>query len=642
MLAVLITFIFCLGWLGIGKALLGKHLEQEGGTLGFSVAGLVGLGLCGWITFFVGMVPGGLNWGLYVVGAVAVVGLGLLAKGGLRDFQPSSLLAAMPVLFTGLIGALAPSTTLDWDTLAYHFAVPKIWLQHGQIDFISFIHHSNFPFAVDNLYIWGLSWGGEAGAKAFSVWFAVLAVLGAFGAASAAYGKKAGIWAAVSFGCLPMVLWLIGTGYIDVSQGVFAGLALYYLGQWIQNPEVPSRAFLGVVLLGLTMASKYTGLQTAIVFALIFGFAMTRKGHGLKLSPALILLPIIICAPWYLRNIVNTGNPVYPFFYSVLKGKNWSDYNAKIYANEQQTFGVGREIASAERPDYTANPLEVSRLPHAIFGLSYQPGRYINPSPTQGQGVPMGALGAVGLLALIAWLASGRSRKFEATLIAGVGVSLLMWFFLSQQSRYIVGLMFPLSILAAGAISRLAIGKVFQLLIPVQALAGLYVTYTAVTSDQLEVALGQTDREAYRVRRISFAEPAAEINSTVKPAKIALFDEVFGFLLDVPYFWGNPGHTTEVGYEAMETQDDFVDGLQKQGISHLYWNLSLTPKPQRDELLQASGLVGTPVALNPDVRANLMADTQSKWKPLLVEAIASGRIRLVKEFGSRVILEIVR
>ena len=254
----------------------------------------------------------------------------------------------------------------------------------------------------------------------------------------------------------------------------------------------------------------------------------------------------------------------------------------------------------------------------------------------------MGALGAVGLLALIAWLASGRSRKFEATLIAGVGVSLLMWFFLSQQSRYIVGLMFPLSILAAGAISRLAIGKVFQLLIPVQALAGLYVTYTAVTSDQLEVALGQTDREAYRVRRISFAEPAAEINSTVKPAKIALFDEVFGFLLDVPYFWGNPGHTTEVGYEAMETQDDFVEGLQKQGISHLYWNLSLTPKPQRDELLQASGLVGTPVALNPDVRANLMADTQSKWKPLLVEAIASGRIRLVKEFGSRVILEIVR
>lgn len=51
MLAVLITFIFCLGWLGIGKGLLGKHLEHEGGTLGLSVAGLVGLGACGWLTF---------------------------------------------------------------------------------------------------------------------------------------------------------------------------------------------------------------------------------------------------------------------------------------------------------------------------------------------------------------------------------------------------------------------------------------------------------------------------------------------------------------------------------------------------------------------------------------------------------------
>jgi hypothetical protein len=78
MLAVLITFIFCLGWLGIGKRLLGKQLEQEGGTLGFSVAGLVGLGACGWLTFFIGLLPGGLSWGLYVVGAIAAVGLGLL------------------------------------------------------------------------------------------------------------------------------------------------------------------------------------------------------------------------------------------------------------------------------------------------------------------------------------------------------------------------------------------------------------------------------------------------------------------------------------------------------------------------------------------------------------------------------------
>src|SRR5262249_4474254 len=132
---------------------------------------------------------------------------------------------AIAMLFA-VVGVLAPSDSIDWDSLAYHMAVPKIWLAGGKIEFISYIHHSNFPFTVDNLYIWGLTWGGESGAKAFALAFALLGTVSIFGLARQQYGDKAGWWAALAFGTTPMVVWLSGTAYIDVANGLYGGLGI--------------------------------------------------------------------------------------------------------------------------------------------------------------------------------------------------------------------------------------------------------------------------------------------------------------------------------------------------------------------------------------------------------------------------------
>src|SRR6202011_1887734 len=116
---------------------------------------------------------------------------------------------ALAILFA-TVSVLAPSDTMEWDTLAYHLAVPKLWLQAGQIQPISYIHHSNFPFAVDNLYIWGLAWGGEEGAKAFTLAFHTYGIFAVFGFARQVYGELAGWWAALTWATIPAVLWLSG------------------------------------------------------------------------------------------------------------------------------------------------------------------------------------------------------------------------------------------------------------------------------------------------------------------------------------------------------------------------------------------------------------------------------------------------
>jgi 4-amino-4-deoxy-L-arabinose transferase-like glycosyltransferase len=628
-----------MGWAAVGNLVFARLLHGRHPVFRFAIALVLGLGLCGFLTFFVGLIPNGFSWGQWLVAAMPMLAIAKDARHikwqvpELRWVWP-----LLPVLFLGGIGVLAPSTTIDWDSLAYHFAVPKIWLGSGQIEFISFIHHSNFPFIVDNLYIWGLLWGGEVGAKAFSLIFALASVLAVYGVTTEHYGEKYAGLAAVAFATMPMVLWLSGTGYIDVSHGVFVGLAILMVANAFSPNAQASDILLASLMLGGAIASKYTGLQVAAVVALVFATNWFSSKSRPKVSPLAFIVPLLVAAPWYVRNVVNTGNPVYPFFYSALGGKNWSDYNAKIYSNEQQTFGAGREQTTA----YTDGPLEVSRLPHAVLGLAYQPGRYTNPNPVAGAGFPFAALGAVGLVSAIIWLSGGRMRRYESVVLGCVGVSLLLWFFLSQQSRYIVGLTLPLCVLAGGAVSRVSGGKLLLGLIPLQAIAGISIHVLLITSSQLPPLVGSISEEEYRTQNIAFAEPARVINSEIRPRRIALYDEVFGFLLDVPYFWGNPGHTTEIGYESMQTSDDFVAGLEKMGISHVYLNLRLTPPDQQRAFLEAAGLSGPPVPFDATMRSNLMSDVQSRWKPLLAEAIGEGKLRLVREFGSRLVFEIVR
>jgi hypothetical protein len=254
----------------------------------------------------------------------------------------------------------------------------------------------------------------------------------------------------------------------------------------------------------------------------------------------------------------------------------------------------------------------------------------------------MGTYGPIALLAALFWAFSGRTRRFEATVLGVVLISFIGWFFLSQQSRYIFGLMFPLAVLAAGMTRDRAFGRWMQAGIGLQSLVGIGLVGFLVTREHFPVATGQISADEYRLARTGFAKPADTMNRIIRPERVALYDEVFGYLLDVPYFWANPGHTTELGYATMKTSDELVDNLRSLGISHVYVNLGLTPESVRGPLVAATGLSGPATPIPPDVRAQLMADEQARWKPLLAEAVASGRLEFVEAFGNRIIFRIAR
>lgn len=598
-------------------------------------AGMLGLAFLGLGTLFFGALPNGLRWGLPVggvlIGILAIWSISRLVPGGGLRFPVSVprgfelLLAALISLLAvfALIAALAPSTVMDWDSLAYHLAVPKIWLDSGQIHFVSAIHHSNFPFTVDNLFIWGLWFGDQAGAKFFNWAFLPFGAMALFGLIRRITAHSTAAWvAALLFAAAPVVAWESGTAYIDVPHGLFAGLGMVFLLHGLLRVE-GSRSFLllGGLGIGFGAGTKYTGLQVAVATLVILAIVLALNAESRRRLRPLglaVLVGIAVASPWYIKNLIVVENPVYPFFSSVFGGRDWSPELAAIYSNEQQTFGVGRTESGRD-------PLAVG---HAIFGLAYQPGRYVNPGQEQGLGFPTGAIGFAALLSALLLAISSRHRPEDRALLGALLLLMVMWFFLSQQSRYLTFLIVPCAALGGLAWARTAWRPVVAGAAVVQAFVTLGILWLTQTPDQLRVVLGQESREDFQRTRIGFFEPAQAINA-YGPQRVALFDEVFGFLLDVPYMWANPGHSTMLGYEQMTSGDDFVAALREHGFDTVYVNLGIYPPEFRDAWIAT--ILGQPGGWSEAEIAARRDNLETGWQIWITEAIQSGQLEPIPD-----------
>ncbi|MCW5943540.1 MAG: hypothetical protein KIS66_15015 [Fimbriimonadaceae bacterium] len=635
MIGVLVTLAFCLASLGGGRWLVRRLDPSLDPALAFGLGGLLSLGFVGLGSLFVLYAPGGTSWGMAVPILAALAGLagwrfgGPLAVRKPSGFDWAFVLGLTVVGLLGLIGTLAPSTAMDWDSLAYHLAVPKLWIQAGHAYSVSFIHHSNFPFAFDNLFVWGLQWGGESGAKAFVLVSFAYGCAALFGLGRTLYSEKAGWWGALAFAGMPVVAWESGTAYVDIAHGLYAGLGLVFAAMLASGAKSPG-PWITAFCLGLAMGTKYTGLQTLLVVGLLFvvALAVGRGRSPVRPFAITVVVALIVGAPWYARNQLLVGNPVFPFFYEQLGGKNWDQFAADIYREEQQTFGVGRRETGGR---------DFSQFAHGVFGLAYQPGRFTNPSPTTGAGFPTQALGMAVFGGLVLWSASGRMKRFEGTLVGGLLLSFALWFVLSQQSRYAINFGVPMAALVGGAVASLRAGPVLAAFVALQAFYTVYLTRTLVTDGQVKTALGLQSREAM-VAKGPFYTPAKLLNELAAGGKVALFDEVFGYFLDVPYFWANPGHSTEIPYPELKTGAEFVEALKAMGFTHVYLNLQYQEKGFRARWFEAMNRGGRP--FEGEERAALFADRRTQWKALLADAVASGRFVPIRQGNEWLIFQI--
>lgn len=596
---------------GVGSVLFpGAVPGLSQGSL-LAVRAMLGLGAIGTVTMLVGWTGGFDHLPVVAVVFVAVAAGGWRRIGLPRvlDAWPLATLVCAALLLMRLPAALAPSDSNDWDTLSHQLAIARIWLDSGQLEYISFMPHSNVPGLVNMLYVWGLWAGDQYAAKMLTILFLALAALVVAAIAGARYGKAAAAWAAAVTVSSPVLLWEAGTAYVDIAHGLWTALAvLAFASAYACDGDADAKPWLvlGGWAMGFALASKYVALPTAGILLVALLWLAARRRALAKLIAAVILLATLIALPWYARNSINTGNPFYPFLYSVFDGRNWSTENAAAFRAEQSQFGIGVQPGGAVNP---------AAFGGAITGLALQPHRQTN------RRSPFGATGAVFLLAPLLWAFSGSCRRFEHTLLLVLLLSLLAWFFMTQQSRYLAGPVMVSAVLAGGVMTlsyRVLIGTAIALQV-----AWCFILFGFFNREELAsqvaVATGNLTREEYLSSRFDFWPGVQAINSLEEGSKVALYDEVRGFYLRRDYFWANPQHSTMVAYETLSSGADLVERLRALGATHVYIHLS-------------------PVILGVE-RANRLSlaladptkpiEDEERFRRLLIEAVRNGDLHLV-------------
>jgi hypothetical protein len=552
---------------GVGGWFFPDALRSLGRTGAFCLSAMLGYGAVGTLSLLLFLCFGTKSTppvlAILVLAAFGWVRLVRAWKNA--DFRWLSLLPAALIAFLALLrvpAALSPSGSGDWDTLSHQLAMAKIWLEDGQISYISFMPHSNVPATVNLLYVWGLKFGGQYSAKILTVIFLCLASLGLGSIAANRYGRIAGGVTALTIAATPVLLWEAGTAYVDIPHGLWLAFGVMALGlAWEAEEEDAAKwLLLSGVSLGFALGSKYTAIPAAgmLLVALV---VLAYRRRMAKVAWVAALACVLFAAPWYVRNYANTGNPVYPFLYSIFDGKNWSAQNEEAWKAEQTRFGIG--VGPERNLNWTA-------LPGSVTALALQPDRHIN------GGSPFGAVGPVFVLCFFLWLAMGRRAPLENLTWWIVAGALVLWFASSQQSRYLSGELMAVAVLGGGlAVSRARIA----VLVAVGALTLWslllfgYLNRVELTS-QVGVMLGTLSEEEYLAQNFDAWDGVQLMNSLTDGDKVALYDEVRGFYLKIPYLWANPQHSTLIPYDRLTSGAELAAALRDLGCTYVWVNTS--------------------------------------------------------------------
>jgi hypothetical protein len=586
LIGVLIAGLIGLAWYGLGDAIV-RHVDTsfDDGALDDPVLrvaerSLVGAGAWSLIWFFLGAVPlyrpsaAGLALlvGLVLAGR-ALVSLRVTAGGVARFVGWGALGLVVTGQVLALIAAVAPPTAKD--TLLYHFALPKAWIAAGRAVEVPYNIAGYYPLGVEMHAVWAMLLGSplgvrvaEAAAGATLVLFAPLLVMIVYGWARERGADRA--WAAgaaLSIAWIPSAYDVAASAYVDLALAGYTALAVRGFGRWWATGRSRELAWVAAGIggaLSIKLSAAFLLLPLALLGLL---HALGRGGDSPRPDTAgtaaavvgALTLGVALAAPWYVRNWIRTGSPLFPFYLGIwpAQAPGWDLERSRLYETLFSLYG------DAQGPlDYLWSPIRL-----AVSAQPDQPAFYD------------GVLGIIFVLALplLAWALWRRRLDVELRLAVLVSASLFVfWLFSSQQLRYLLPATAGLAVAIAVAGTGLApaLGRPLRGLMVAGAALGLPVICAwFLQVDPLRVVLGGERREDYLTRRLDYYPYYQIVNRDLPPtATVWLIDmRRDTYHLDRPAFsdFIFEDYTLTRYVRAASRVEEIRERVRADGITHL-------------------------------------------------------------------------
>ena len=588
LIGLLIAGLVGLAWYGLGETIVRRVDSAEGESddipvMQVAARSLVGAGAWSLAWFFLGVLP------LYRVSVAALallVGLALagraLARGRVTaaTIARSAGWAALGLVVTGqilaLVAALAPPTAKD--TLLYHYALPKAWIAVGQAIVIPYNIAGYYPLGVEMHAVWAMLLGAplgarvaEAAAGATLFLFAPLLAMTVYGWARERGADRT--WAAAAalvIAWIPTGYEVAASAYVDLALAGYTALAVRAFGRWWTSGQPRQLAWVAAGVggaLSIKLSAAFLLLPLALLGLLHALGTGSQDRETARPSTALtaagvlgaLALGVTLAAPWYVRNWIRTGSPLFPFYLEIwpAKAPGWDLERSRLY---ETLFSLYGDISGPL--DYLWSPIRL-----AVAAQPDQPAFYD------------GVLGIAFIFALpvLAWVLWRRRLDVELRLAVLVSAGLFVfWLFSSQQLRYLLPAAAGLAVAIAVAGSGLERGLSRPLcgLVVAGAALGLPVVLAwFLALDPARVVLGGESREAFLARRLDYYPYYQVVNRDLPPtARVWLIDmRRDTYHLDRPAFsdFIFEDYTLTRYVRAATSVDEIRDRVRADGITHL-------------------------------------------------------------------------
>ncbi len=443
-------------------------------------------------------------------------------------------IAALHLGFTA-IGCFTP--IVDYDGLAYHVDAPSRWLQAGAMRLLPTHLFTQAPMGVENLFMLLLPVAGDGACKPLIAALTVLAALSTF-----ALGRRLG---GPVVGCAGAALFLVTTRRFSInSTSIDVALAFAVVTSslailvWHRSSGSSGRRWLwaAALLAGFGCCIKLTGALCAAMLA-----AAVAALGGIPLTPGFLAAALICAAPWYLRAWVFTGNPSYPFAYSLLDGRGWSTHAAHVLTVYYRTF----EVAGASLADrIAAHTRRLWKLvAAAVLAVSLPSPRWVR-----------GFLLAAAVFA-IAQLSAADVIRFLLPAIPFVALSAAWWLMRLSGRLPVVGWAVATGLAAVTLPGALKEGM-----------------------GALPLALGIRSADAYVHQAVDNRDTLEWANGHLPAGAHVLFGpDARAYTLRREVYWSSSLFQQQIRYD---TPVVFEDSLRRAGITHLILNFNLDRDPQ--------------------------------------------------------------
>ena len=552
------------------------RLAQMPDTLHFLSAATLGLGLESAAMLLVGMLGGANGWGTWGV----LLGGWMLAprttirltrrtaqrlRRAWRDTERG--LRTYTALTLGISGLNALLPPIDWDGLFYHLTGPKLALAAGRIGWLDrAVPHFNFPWLGESLYLLALRTAGEAAPKLLHWGTSLLLVGWIAWWAYRRWGERGAQWAGALFLAMPMVATLAGMAYTDLFLTLFAVAECALLAEATSTQRSASWFGLAGLLGGLATGVKYTSLTwplSGLLLTLLYDTHQPapRGRRTLAFLGGAIGGGFI----WPLKNLICTGNPVYPFVWG---GPEWDSIRMAWY----QSAGSG----------IWGNWKAIALLPlHLTLGIrdmNFYDGR-------------TGPLWLILLPPVLAWAWAHRRRPWPPqawgwltiVILGGAHALLWLWGVLTTQNLYQSRLLLPalavytwLSVAAVlwlrprriGSASLYTFFKLFTALVLLS--NGLYQVRELVRLRPGPYLMGVERRDDYLARNLGITWGALQaVNALPAADKVLFLWEPRTYYATVDAYPDPILDRWNHLYRTYGTASAIAHALHEQGFTHL-------------------------------------------------------------------------